>query len=125
MRRIFKEAEELGLPEMQIVEIGMRLRFIVPLTKQITVQDRTGQVEAQVDPDILTVCAEHPLSSSEIATALGHKKLSGNLRKALPHIKEAGLLEYTIPEKPKSRLQKYRLTKKGRELLITKKVKLK
>ena len=97
-------------------------------TRQVEAQVEAqvgAQVEAQVDLDILTVCAEHPLSSSEIATALGHKKLSGNLRKALPRLKEAGFLEYTIPEKPKSRLQKYRLTEKGRKLLITKKVNLK
>ena len=102
---------------MQILEIGMRLRFIVPLIKQITVQTKTGQVEAQVDLDILSVCAEHPRSSSEIAAALGHKKLSGNLRKALPRLKEAGLLEYTIPAKPNSRLQKYRLTSMGKAVL--------
>jgi len=121
VRRVFKEAEELGLPELQIVEIGMRMRFIVSLTKKITVQAKTGQVEAQVeaqvDLDILSVCAEHPRSSSEIAAALGHKKLSGNLRKALPRLKEAGLLEYTIPAKPNSRLQKYRLTSMGKAVL--------
>ena len=35
--RIFKEAEELGvsgLPELQILEIGMRLRFIIPFADQ-------------------------------------------------------------------------------------------
>lgn len=125
VRRIFREAREQDLPEPQIVEIGMRIRFVVPLTKQITVQAKTrpvkaqvkAQVEAQVELDILAVCAEHPLSSSEIATALGHKKLSGNLRKALPRLKESGLLAYTIPETPKSRLQKYRLTSKGQAVI--------
>ncbi len=35
IRRIFKEAQEHGLPEPQIIEIGMRLRFIVPLLESI------------------------------------------------------------------------------------------
>jgi len=38
VRRIFTEAQELGLPEPQIVEIGMRVRFIVPLLEPIFVK---------------------------------------------------------------------------------------
>jgi len=71
--------------------------------------------------DILKACALNPVSSSEIASALGHKQLSGNLRKVIPHLREIGLLEYTIPGKPNSRLQKYRLTQKGSNLLEAKK----
>lgn len=77
-----------------------------------------AQVGAQVEMAILTACAATPLSSAEIAVALGHKKLSGNLRKALPRMRKAGLLEYTIPDKPQSRLQKYKMTKKGQMLRI-------
>ena len=72
---------------------------------------------AQVHLQILSTCATSPLSSAEIANALGHKQLSGNLRKAIPELRIAGLLHYTIPEKPNSRLQRYRLTEKGRTLL--------
>jgi predicted HTH transcriptional regulator len=79
------------------------------------------QVEAQVDLDILFACSVQPLSSGEIATALGHKKLSGNIRKALPRLKDAGLLAYTVPDKPNSRLQKYRLTPTGQALLAKEK----
>ncbi len=64
---------------------------------QITVQALSvkieAQVEAQVDLDVLAACREKPLSSSEIAVVLGHKKLSGNLRKALPRLKGEGVLE--------------------------------
>ncbi|MFZ4524844.1 MAG: ATP-binding protein [Chlorobium sp.] len=76
-----------------------------------------AQGKAQVDLRILSLCATKPLSSAEIAAALGHKQLSGNLRKALPRLRESGLLDYTIPEKPNSRSQKYRLTAKGKTLL--------
>ncbi|MFH0725172.1 MAG: helix-turn-helix domain-containing protein [Pseudomonadota bacterium] len=124
VRRMFKEAEDQGLPEPKIIEIGMRIRFTVPLLEQILVQPATveveAQVEAQVDLHILAACAAAPFSSAEIAATLGHKQLSGNLRKALPRLRAAGLLEYTIPEKPNSRLQKYRLTEKGRSFIATK-----
>ena len=123
VRRMFKEAEEQGLPEPQIAEIGMRVRFTVRLSEKILVQpvavEVEAQVEAQVEIHIIAACAAVPLSSAEIAAALGHKQLSGNLRKALPRLRAAGLLEYTIPEKPNSHLQKYRLTDKGRTLLTT------
>ncbi len=80
-----------------------------------------AQVEAQVAMRILTACMDAPLSSGQIAAALGHKTLSGNLRKAFPVLREHGLIEYTLPEKPTSRLQKYRLTEKGRALLAKQK----
>ncbi len=88
----------------------MRFRFIIPIAVQHSIRTNIKEVEAQVDRDILVVCSKHPLSSSEIASALGHKKLSGNVRKALSRLKQAGLLEFTIPDKPKSKLQKHRLT---------------
>ena len=117
--RMFKQAEDLGLPEPQIVELGMRVRFIVYLAELMHVKTAHKKVKAQVevqvaqvDLEILAACALNPLSSAEIAAALGHKQLSGNLRKALPRLRDAQLLEYTIPDKPNSSLQKYRLTAK-------------
>ena len=156
---IFKDAEALGLPEPQIIEIGIRIRIIVPFATPVTVyagkaqekrcetevsaqvdnpervqveaQDRfvdeaqergvievqkKEQVRGQVDAHILSVCSTTPLSSAEIAVALGHKQLSGNVRKALPRLREAGFLEYTVPDSHNSRMQKYRLTEKGKAL---------
>ncbi len=121
VRRIFSEAETLGLPEPQIMEIGMRLRLIIYLKEaQVAIPEGAqveAQVEAQVDIEILNICAETPLSSSEIASAMGHKQLSGNLRKSLKRLRTSGFLEYTVPEKPTSQLQKYRLTAKGKQLV--------
>ena len=149
LHAIFKDADALGLPEPQIMEVGTRIRLTVSLATPIPpfarkAQDEAqekvidevqvnesgkaqdivpgraqvgAQVRVQVDLHILSVCATKPLSSAEIAAALGHKQLSGNLRKALPRLRESGLLAYTIPEKPNSRSQKYRLTAKGKALL--------
>lgn len=116
------------VPEWQEMASVVRVEFRPHPTTPHGAAETTGsgaqsgaqveaQVEAQVDRDILNACVKGPLSSAEIATALGHKQLSGNLRKALPRLKNAGLVEYTIPDKPTSRLQKYRLTEKGRNLL--------
>jgi ATP-dependent DNA helicase RecG len=154
---IFNEAEALGLPKPQIMEISKRIRVIVhfatPIPSFITqaqdkehytkeqaqeggeagvtrraqeqqkaqgdleVQDgvqEQAQVKGGVDAQIIGLCLTAPLSSAEIATALGHKQLSGNLRKALPRLRDAGLIEYTIPQSHNSRLQKYRITEKGK-----------
>lgn len=155
---IFNEAEALGLPEPQIMEIGARMRVTVYLAGSATLfsepaQDEScvaqvnnmteaqdisrkeaskeaqvaavgaaqndARIKGQVEAHILAVCFFSPLSSAEIAVALGHKQLSGNLRKALPRLRDAGLLEYTIPESPNSRLQKYRLTEKGKAAHLT------
>jgi ATP-dependent DNA helicase RecG len=131
--RIFKQAQELGLPEPRILEIGMRLRFIVGLKEsvpvkpfrekdqaQVEAQDQAQvevEAQAQVNFKILSACAQGPLSSAEIAAAMGHSQLSGNLRKALPRLRQAGLLAFTVPDKPRSRMQKYRLTETGRKWL--------
>jgi len=39
MPRIFREARELGLPELEIMEIGTRVRVVVHLAEQFTVEN--------------------------------------------------------------------------------------
>lgn len=153
IRTIFNEATDSGLPEPQIMEIGMRVRMVIyfaspghitstraqdeqshtlPEAQERLLAEAQGefagraqvggecgrpdkaQVRGHVDNDIIALCSVAPLSSAEIAIALGHKQLSGNLRKALPRLREAGLLEYTVPGSHNSRMQKYRLTAKGK-----------
>lgn len=164
---IFREAESLGLPMPQIMEIGIRIRLTIFLAATITVfgceaqegiltkekaqeiqevygeaqarktdkaqagngdeaQDyrqpekrKKAQVRGEVDIHILAACFIEPLSSAEIAHALGHKQLSGNIRKALPRLRDSGLLAYTIPDSHNSRMQKYQLTEEGRALHLT------
>jgi DNA-binding PadR family transcriptional regulator len=103
-----------GMIRRQITE---KLQAVIAQAHRIPTGKQKAQVEAQVGLQILQACAKQPLSSGEIATALGHKTLSGNVRKALPALRDAGLLEYTISDKPQSRLQKYRLTEKGKQVL--------
>ena len=121
IRRIFEEAQQLGLPEPQMVEIGMRVRFIVFLKEavSVTTPEVTTEVNAEVNAEVKSVI-EHlsdELTRRELQEKLGLKH-DEYFRKAylLPSL-ESGCIEMTIPDKPNSRLQKYRLTKKGKQLL--------
>ena len=127
MRNMMKYGKAYGGEDPVMIE-GDVFRIIVKYPDSIVYEEGSAvtaqveaqveeQVEAQVSRRILSACAEKPISSAEIAAALGHKQLSGNLRKALPELRKAGFLEYTIPNKPNSRLQKYRLTDAGKHLL--------
>jgi len=133
MRKLMQYGKTYGGADPELIE-GDVFRIVVKVPKygeqepkdmalkagsaQVTAQVE-AQVEAQVDQRILLACVAIPLSSAEIAVALGHKQLSGNLRKALLRLRKAGLLEYIIPDKPTSRLQKYRLTDAGKHLLAS------
>lgn len=64
VRRIFKEAEHLKLPPLEIVEIGMRLRFTVYLAKPVkpsaeTLKSIIGQNQAKQILERLNAQAYH------------------------------------------------------------------
>jgi predicted HTH transcriptional regulator len=138
---MLQQAEQLGLPPLKIMEIGMRLRLVVPLlqplvlapgTSRQNVSDKTRPQQATQSPTqsptqsadpvsaVLQLLRDKPLSSSELRAKLNLKHRPTFRENYLhPALAEA-LIEMTIPNKPNSRLQKYRLTGKGREALVRK-----
>ena len=83
VRRMFKEAEALGLPEPEIVEVGMRVRFIVHLAESIEVKTtRSVTDEIELRPEsplaakVLVLLMENDAGKAELASGLGHKTVS-------------------------------------------------
>ena len=105
----------MGLPEVQIREIGMRMRVTVILAEPIlTSVVKEGGVESQPESlrdRVVRLLEDGALSKSEISHRLDQKVISGQLNKVLKALLAEGIVEYTVPEKPKSRLQKYRMKK--------------
>ena len=130
--RMFKEAEDLGLPEPEIIEVGMRVRFIVHLTESLsvkTIDSVTGEVElqpesrlesrleSQLAAKVLILLMKNDSGKAELASGLGHKTVSGELHKQIKRLLEFDYIEMTIPEKPTSSKQKYRMTAKCKAFL--------
>ncbi|MCK5913866.1 MAG: putative DNA binding domain-containing protein [Desulfuromusa sp.] len=131
VRRIFREAEEQGLPVPEIVEVGMRMRFIVPLAEPLTVQANTEQerpesrpeselesrlelkLESRLAAKVIILLHGAESGKSQLANGVGHRSVSGELKKQIKRLLGLELIEMTIPGKPNSSLQKYRLTAKG------------
>ena len=129
VRRMFKEAQEQGLPEPQISEVGMRVRLVVPLAEPISTQGVHAQtlpaaqdqlesrLESILAAKVLLMLREDEAGKAQLAKLLGHKTVSGELHKQIKRLQTLEMIELTLPDKPNSRLQKYRLTAKGRQLV--------
>ncbi len=130
VRRIFHEAEVLGLPAPQIVELGLRIRVTIFLAEHVAVSRTKTQVdvvglesglesrlESETSKGVLLALLRQPLQRAEVARALGHEGVSGAINRSIKELLGKQLIEYTIPDKPNSRLQKYRLTARGNALL--------
>ncbi len=114
IRRIFEEAQQLGLPEPQMVEIGMRVRFIVFLKEAVNAEVN-AEVGEQVTEQVkrLLLCLRNkPLSIRDIMQSLNLSHRPTLLYDYIKPAIEGGFVEMTQPDSPKSPSQKYRLTEK-------------
>jgi predicted HTH transcriptional regulator len=116
VRRIFSEAQALGLPEPQILELGLRMRLVVRLAESLQVSTpyptRAEQVTEQVTEQVkrLLACLKNePLSTKAVMQQLGLAHRPTFIQTYLQPALQAGLIEMTQPDSPKSPTQKYRL----------------
>ena len=116
------------MPEPDIEEMGMRLRFtiyladVLPLTaeqsrkvpKNLPPQERaqSGAQSGAQSEQILYALSDAPLSATELRSLLSLETKTGAFKRAIKELLDNGFIEYTIPDKPTSRLQKYSLVKK-------------
>lgn len=126
VRRIFSEAQKLGLPEPQIVELGMRVRVVVRLAEVVPVvqvNEQVGSARPESRPEsalavkVMGLLLDANTSKAQLAKQLGHKSVSGELKKQITNLLTLEFIELTLPDIPNSPLQKYRLTDLGREQL--------
>ena len=128
VRRIFKEAQELGLPEPRIVELGMRLRVIVPLADKVhveikkTTEQVTHQVALQVTPQVMRLLkkVEGEMSRSQLMKAVKLKDRVNFSKSYLEPALSLNVIEMTQPDSPRSPTQKYCITANGERLLAKK-----
>mgnify|MGYP001501590089 CR=1 FL=1 len=114
-----REAKKLGLPDLQMEEIGMRLRVTIPITEQSAIADTTEQVGEQVTEQvrrILKCLTKEPIGAREIMKKLGLRHRPTFLYEYLQPALNGNFIEMTQPRSPKSPTQKYRLTAKGKAM---------
>ncbi len=128
VRRIFREAQELGLPEPQFVELGLRVRLVVRLAQALPLaiskathtEQATEQVTEQVSAQVmklLGILMPGPLGTKAAMGELGLAHRPTFIQNYLQPALQVGWIEMTQPQSPNSPTQKYRLTPTGHALL--------
>lgn len=110
-RRILREAEELGLLEPVIEEIGMRVRVIIFLA-----ESHRTQVTEQVSR-LIHYLDDTALSVRDMMSGIGLNHRPTFMYDYLKPAMDAGFVEMTQPDSPKSPKQKYRLTRRGKAVI--------
>ena len=136
VRRMFKEAEALGLPQPEIIEVGMRVRFIVYLAESLVLppemrlsRDHAGakqgpskdQVGTKLELTeqqirVLHACVEES-GITDLMSVAGRSNRTKFRNQVLSLLLSNELIEMNQPDSPKSPTQKYRLTVKGKDFL--------
>ncbi|KPA18967.1 ATPase AAA, partial [Candidatus Magnetomorum sp. HK-1] len=117
--RIYKESKKLGLPLPEIVEIGMRLRFIIYLKQSFIIKQLKKQPELRPESQpelrpesqpelrpnrrsgslkkrvIGLLSLGEPLSKVELSVGLNQKEISGQLNKVVKSLLAESIIEYT------------------------------
>ena len=90
VRRIFKEAQKQGFPMPEIVKIGMRLRFIIPLSESLVIQ-AARKVTPQVVKVVTTIKGE--MTRSELMEVLELKDRMYFIREYLKPVVESDFIK--------------------------------
>lgn len=108
--------EDPELIEGDVFRIVVKVpEFSDPVPKDISLRPESGP--ESIKQRILAALHGKELSKSQVATALGHKSISGKLNQRIRQLLADEIIEYTIPDKPTSSKQKYRITEKGTSVL--------
>jgi predicted HTH transcriptional regulator len=127
VRRVFREAEALGLPQPEIIEVGMRVRFIVYLAESVVLpygmRSSRDQVGTKLKLNKEQIKVLHAcVNESGITELMSVTKRSNRTKfrnQVLSPLLSNELIEMAQPYSPKSPTQKYRMTAKGNALLAT------